>query len=229
MKYMDTSYNDEVVIQAELYLACKKAQLQCALEYTHENCRFDLVVVECNQVISIVEVKSPVFSSYPIERSAQIIKYKKYNIPVFILHSTYDICYLVKKLLEIREKFLESCDSDRIKCFEADRQNEEKWNGKISEALSKFGVVFPNYKFMYGYSLEDVAIGVKVLGLSNVLKLMDECVSGKILDFFKLLNQAVTCEKKEGSQIFDKRRDGEEICTLGEHHSKINKINEKLS
>lgn len=226
MKYKSTSWDIEAAIQAELYVACKKAQLWCALEYLHEDCRFDLAVVEHNQVIAIIEVKTPAADSYSIERSTQIIKYRKYGIPVFILYSVYDIPYLVKRLIGVKTKFLESIEPAKIKCFEADRLSENKWDKKIFQALSKFDETFPDYKFTNKYSLEDIATGVKVLGLLDLLKLMDEYSKGSVGDFFFALNNLVNFRKAGPDHFLNQRKGTVQTATV--YCNRQNRIDEKL-
>lgn len=232
MKYKSTSWDIEAAIQAELYIACRKAHLHCALEYLYEDCRFDLVVIEHNQVISIVEVKTPILLSHQVERSAQVVKYKKYDIPIFILYSIYDIPYLVKRLLEVRKKFLESAPLIVTECFEADRQNEEKWNKKIEKALSKFDEIFPDYQFTKEHSLEILAEGVRVCGLSDVLGLLDIHSGFPLGDFFFSLSSLLNYNKSKTLHELKLKQDGSDFHsfdTASDHHNKLSKIAEKLN
>lgn len=170
----------EATIQAVLYMACREADLNCNLQCSISVDRKgwdlpDLIVIEHNQIISIVEVKDYTsFGRLSSYSRGQIERYERHSVPVFILYSIYDIPYLVKSLLEIKRKFLKSIDSAKAKCFEADRENKEKWDKKIAKAFSKFDETFPDYRFTNECSLEILATGVKVLGLSDLLKLMDE-------------------------------------------------------
>jgi len=231
--YQKPSYTKEAIIQAELYAACKKmgliCNLQCSLVVDRKGWDLpDLVVIEHNQIICIVEVKD--YNSFGRLSSAsknQIKRYKKHNIPVFIIYSIYDIPYLVKKLVEVRKKFLESVDSDKAKCFEADRQNEEKWDKKIATAFSKFDELFPDYRFTNNYSLETLVEGVEVLGLPDLLKLMDEYFESSASDFLFALTSLVIY-RRGGRERFLNTRKGT-ILTLSSYENRQDRINEKLS
>lgn len=234
MEYIKPDNIKEAIIQSELYMACKKAGLTCDLQFgislDQKETGWDLpdlIVVECNQIISIVEVKD--YSSFknlsPYSKN-QIERYKKHSVPVFILYSVYDIPYLVKELLEVRKKFLESTDPINSNCFEADRQNKKKWDAKIAIALSRFDEAFPNYKFTNQHSLEDLATGVRVLGLSGLIRAIDES-EGKVGDFFFALNGLLGYKKRGRLQTLNRRKNT--VDTVSLYCSWLDRIDEKLS
>ncbi len=242
MKYKKHDHIREVEIQNKLYNSCIEAGLTCELqyivnpnqqylpkEYRESTCVFDLIVIEAYEIIAIVEVKDSNCTPIVVEGSKQIEKYNQFNLPVFVLYSAHDIPYLVKKLLEVRDKFLQSCDSNKAKCFEADIQNEKKWGEKIAEAFVKFDLAFPNYKFTNECSLKTLADAVRILGLSDVLKLMDES-KGNIQNFFFSLNASFEYNEWEKAQIMPKDfLDPKSIyCPVSAYLNETKRIDEKL-
>lgn len=228
-----SGYQKEAIIQAELYVACKKAGLDCDLQYAihAENAEKDwdipdLIVVEHDQIICIVEVKD--YSSFnnltPTSRE-QIKRYRRHGVPVFILYSIYDIPYLVKQLLEVKAKFLESIDLVKAKCFEADKQNEEKWNTKIAAAFIEFNETFLDYKFTNDQSLEIIAIGVKTLGLIDVLRL-DEFKSNLAV-FFAMFNAQI--DYRNGGGLDAHKGPVHVTHTISSYQNRQDHINEKLT
>ena len=220
----------EAITQAELYISCKKVGLRCDLEHgvdLKQGCRPDLVVVESYQIIAIVEVKRYASFGHLSERSKkQIKRYRSHDVPVFILYSIYDIPYLVKQLLKLKSKSLESMDSAKAKCFEADRQREERWDERIAAAFVEFDIRFPNYKFTNGRSLELLAIGVKVLGPLNLLKVMDES-KGNLTEFFDMLSAQIDYTNG-GPERFLNTRKGT-VQSISTYQNRQDKIDEKLS
>ena len=231
MRYKNPNYVKEAVIQSELFTACKKAGLRCDMQYVicpgekENQCTFDLVVVESYDIIAIVEVKTSTSINASVEDSSQIRKYRKQNVPVFILYSIYDIPYLVKQLVEVKTKFLESVDSDKAKCFEVDRQNIEKWNTKITAAFIEFDETFPDYKFTNDHSLELLAIGVRVLGLTDILKLMDEH-NDNLKVFFSMLDAQINY-RNTGRDRFLNTRKGT-THSISSYYTRQDHIDEKL-
>lgn len=232
----------EAVIQARLYAACKKVGLACDLQYVawsiKETSVFDLVVIVGNEIVAIVEVKDAGASPTSVECSSQIKRYRSHSVPVFILYSIHDIPYLVKQLLEVREKFFESIDPVKAECLEADRQYEAKWNTKIATAFSKFDETFPGYKFTGDSSLEVLAIGVRTLGLIDTLKLMDEFDSDST-EFISALKRRLKRDKDAELQpsrysqgrwgVFSRDVQDTVSGTITAHQNRQNRIDEKLS
>ena len=243
MKYKKPDCIKEAIIQAELYVACKKIGLDCDLQYVinpnqyllpekyrKETSVFDLVAIVGSEIVAIVEVKATGTPFSLVKDSYQIRKYKKQNVPVFVLYSIYDIPYLVKQLLEVKVKFLESVDSAKTKCFEADRQNEKKWDGKIAAAFTKFDEAFPDYKFTNNQSLEIVATGVKVLGLPMVLKLLEES-KGSLAEFFSMLKTWIGYVKGgyDHYLLTAQETAASKAHSISDHQDRQDHINEKLS
>jgi len=164
--YHKSNLTRETFIQSKLFQACLEAGLTCEAEYPYEDCRFDLVAIEGSEIIAIVEVKKPdQFEEGKDNETAQIKKYKRFGVPVFILYSVYDIPYLVRKLISIQENF-STIFTDII-------ENDEKKKTQdleISSCLDEFDKVFPNYKFTNEYSLEDLVTAVKFFGSVPVLE-----------------------------------------------------------
>lgn len=239
--YQKPRYQNEAIIQAKLYMACKKAGLGCDLQFAILKDQTgwdipDLIVIEHDQIIAMVEVKDySSFNNLTSTSKEQIKRYRSHGVPVFILYSIYDIPYLVKKLLKIKVKFLESIDSSKAKCFEADKQNKEKWNKKIVTAFDRFDKTFPDYKFSSNRSLEILATGVRVLGLPDILKLIDESSEDSAEDFFYALDISLTRNKNELRNEEDRHMTGQlygfydTVNTATGYHNRQNKIAEKLN
>lgn len=234
LRYQKSASTKEILTQVKLYTACKEAGLDCDMEYSitahwdgQDRDVPDFILVACNQIIAIVEVKNYFsFNNLSPFSKNQIERYEHHSIPVFILYSTYDIPYLVKRLVEIKTKFLESCDPTKIKCFESDKQNEEKWNEKIAMAFSKFDEVFPDYKFTNECSLEILATGVKVLGLSDLLKLMDEYSKSGVKDFLFAFSSLLDYKKGGRERFLDVQKGT--ILSISGYHDRQDRIDEKL-
>lgn len=79
MKYKNTDYIKEAVIQANLYRACKDEDLSCDLQYVvfpneKGQCVFDLIVIESYEIIAIVEIKTTKTPLNSVDNSNQIKK-----------------------------------------------------------------------------------------------------------------------------------------------------------
>jgi CRISPR/Cas system CSM-associated protein Csm2 small subunit len=226
-------YVKEAVIQSELYMVCRVAGMACDLQYSIPSKRQqrdmpDLVVIEGYEIIAIVEVKDySSFTQLGTWSSEQITRYKKHNVPVFILYSVYDIPYLIKELIEVRKKFLESIDPTIMECSKGDRQSEKNWDNKIAAAFDYFDEVFPDYKFTSSRSLESLADGVKVLGLEDVLELMDDYVEDNVENFFLVFDELVAYRKSGPSRFLNTRK--YTVHTVLGYQNRQDKISKKLS
>jgi hypothetical protein len=200
LNYKKPDYINEVVIQAELYQACKKAGLTCNLEYIcytdkEEKCVLDLIVIENYQIIAIVEVKRYDHFEHISWDVHQIKRYKQLSIPIFILYSIYDIPHLVKRIVRIQQNYLKSISENSSTHNENEKLSEDRWKEKISIAIDGFNKTFPNYEFTNEHSLETIATAVKVLGLDLVLKII--CYPNrKVEDFFFYLNSRLDYERE---------------------------------
>lgn len=160
--YKEPNCVNEAIVQAELYYTCKNAGLKCDLEYifspdSGRKCVFDLVVIENYQVIAIVEVKRYDHFGYTFQLDAdQIKRYQQLGVPVLTLYSIYDIPYLVKKLVSIQKRYLESIENTT--------SGERNESGKIGERVQKediltvfdtFDKTYPNYEFANERSLQN--------------------------------------------------------------------------
>lgn len=196
LKYNKPRCVNEVIIQADLYHACKEAGLICDLEYIcytnkKEKCILDLIVIENHQVIAIVEVKTPDSVELDEYKTEQIKRYKQFGIPVLVLWSVRDISKVVKKLVRIQQNYLKSLEENQAIFNENEKQSKNKWEEKINIAIDEFNEVFPNYEFTNEYSMETIARAVKVLGLDLVLKIINNFFDKKVEDFFFQLNISV--------------------------------------
>lgn len=194
LEYKKPDYVKEIVIQTELYKACKDSNLVCDLEYIafsskeEKQCVLDLVVVENYQIIAIVEVKDQKDSISVVENSEQLKRYKQFGVPIFILYSIYDIPHLVKKLVTIRDNYLKLITETKREHSKNEKKSENRWEEKVNKAIDEFNKAFPNYRFTNEYSMETVAIAVKILGLEQVIQIIDASCEKGVEDFFFQLN-----------------------------------------
>ena len=96
MNFTQPKYLAEANIQAEIYLECKSQNIECYLEYRHENCRFDLVIVKNDSIIGIIEVKKTHHATTKKKLKIQREKYKRFGIPVHFCFHRGDIPYTMK-------------------------------------------------------------------------------------------------------------------------------------
>jgi hypothetical protein len=172
MEYNPQQTHPTFKIQAELYAQCKVVGLKCDLEYMENNARFDFVLVEYNQVLAIVEIKQ----KWELHRSSikeQIDKYKEYGIPFFVLHSIYDIPYLIKKLIKIRDNYLKGIGGTVVGlCNEGEARSRELGNYSRQVVLDWFDKLFPNYEYTEKYSVGSIIDCIKKIGPQPVTHLI---------------------------------------------------------
>jgi hypothetical protein len=205
LEYKKPRCTNEVVIQSELYHACKEASLTCDLEYVcytdkGEKCVLDLIVIENRQIIAIVELKTifTIDDSILAKNSEQIKRYKQFGVPIFILYFIQDIPRLVKKLVGIQKKYLRSIKNTIPgKCNESDKLSEKRQEELISAALDEFNKAFPNYEFTYKHSLGILASAVKILSLEWVIQIIDASREKGVEDFFFQLDCFLQQKKEE--------------------------------
>ena len=101
----------EANITAQVWLALKIAGFECYLEYTHENCRFDCVVVKDNSIFVIIEIKRFKAKELKTLKSTlyqkQFVKYSLFETPVLLINHANQIPKLirrVKRLSEVKER-----------------------------------------------------------------------------------------------------------------------------
>jgi len=88
-----------VNIQAEFYRQCISNGISVYLEYKHDNCRFDAVVYEHDEIKFIVEFKSYAKKMKPKLNTRQIKKYESYGIPVILVTRMEDVCLAINQIL----------------------------------------------------------------------------------------------------------------------------------
>jgi len=240
LEYKKPDSPPEIVVQAELYRACKEAGLNCDLEYhipidplvenRRDNASIpDLVVVENRQIIVIVEVKPhSQFDKSNTYNSEQIKRYKQFGVPVFILYSIYDIPHLVKRLFRIQQNYLKSISETSSTFSKNEKSSENRWEEKINIAIDKFNKVFPNYEFTNEYSLETIATAVKILGLDCVLRII--CYPDrKVEDFFFYLNSRLDYIDRGKKGTITLNRRNSTLQTERSHEYKLYRIDRKLN
>jgi hypothetical protein len=75
----------EANIQAELYHQCKLRGIKIYLEYRHEGCVFDAVIVRDFEIVAIVECKSYNSSDVPNLTTKQYARYSSFGVPLFYI------------------------------------------------------------------------------------------------------------------------------------------------
>ena len=83
MKFTPKKRISEANIQAEVYYRLKRLGINCYLEYKHEHCRFDMVIVNDDDIIAIIEFKSRIKKIGIINtQSRQYNRYLSYGLPI---------------------------------------------------------------------------------------------------------------------------------------------------
>jgi len=209
LEYNKQSLIKESVIQSELYLACKKAGLQVDLQYTigignPNRSMPDCVIVQNYCIMAIVEIKNyKAYSGLSVISQDQIKRYKSYGVPVFVLYSRYDIPHLIRKLLDVRNRFLGKANLEQTKYFIADKKSEELKQFGIDLVVQIFNETFPNYGYTEKYSLELLAIAVEKIGAMKVAGiLLDGYYT--VDDFMEELKSYITWveRKRTGGSLF---------------------------
>ncbi len=73
----------EANIQAECYHRLRQLGIKSCLEYKHDHCRFDMVVLKGTEIIAIVEFKNRKDRNAVVNKnSRQYLRYSKYGVPV---------------------------------------------------------------------------------------------------------------------------------------------------
>lgn len=75
-------------------------------------------------------------------------------------------------------------------------------------------------------SLEDLATGVRILGLPDLLKLIDKSSKGSAEDFFFMLNNLLLYRKNRGKQPINHRKNT--ILTATQYFNRLDRIDEKI-
>ena len=96
-------------IKADLYLELKKLNIPCILEYSFDNCRFDIALftnTKYNQLMGIIEIKRSATKPHVKARcnrlltkanqnnfilTKQLKKYIDFDVPVFVVAGTWNI------------------------------------------------------------------------------------------------------------------------------------------
>ena len=95
----------EANIQGEFYHYCRVLDIPCYLEYKHENSRFDAVICDPqrDEILIIVEIKNMI-RKHNNWNTKQLIKYKKFNLPLILIDRSSSIKEGVVKILNILYK-----------------------------------------------------------------------------------------------------------------------------
>lgn len=101
MKYDRKQRKHEDNLKMELKKWANQSNLFLHLEYTHEDCRFDAVLIREDEVLAIIEVKNCTEAqALCMENtpSDQLVKYQKFGLPVFVLWHFNGTKRLIKQL-----------------------------------------------------------------------------------------------------------------------------------
>ena len=83
IEYTKSFEKKECAIQFELCISLINEGLHYELEYRHENCIFDIIVIRKNKVGLIIEVKRA--KGEPCYLTNQVLKYKRFEVPVILI------------------------------------------------------------------------------------------------------------------------------------------------
>ncbi len=107
MRYKRNKRKHEDNLKAELAKWAQRSGLFLHLEYTHENCRFDAVLIREDEVLAIIEVKSWTRSrarTTMYNPTDQLKKYIRFGLPVYVLWSLNGTKKLIKIMKELTER-----------------------------------------------------------------------------------------------------------------------------
>ena len=83
IEYTKSFEKKECEIQYALCMYLVDEEVEFELEYRHENCIFDIVVIKNKEVILIIEVKRE--KGEPCYLTNQVLKYKRFEVPVIVI------------------------------------------------------------------------------------------------------------------------------------------------
>jgi hypothetical protein len=113
MKLIIKNKVSESNIQAEFFCKCREVGLNCYLEYTYENCRFDAVLYDDEKnIYCIVEFKSYKTDKAEKLNTKQLCRYKKYNLPIIVCTRLDDV---KGAIIQSLRQFYIVCDDDKKK------------------------------------------------------------------------------------------------------------------
>jgi hypothetical protein len=98
MDYIKPKHFAEANTQAEIYRQCKEQSIECYLEHTYKNCRFDIVIVKGGSVVGIVEVKQAHHVATKKRLKKQREKYLSFGVPVHVCFCLGDVPYTMKTI-----------------------------------------------------------------------------------------------------------------------------------
>lgn len=91
MKFIQPKRLPEANVTAELYVRLKQEDISCLLEYKVKGCRFDVIIIQGDDIVCIVEVKSR--SKRVIKRRLekgykykQVERYETHGVPVLLVY-----------------------------------------------------------------------------------------------------------------------------------------------
>lgn len=90
MQFINRKLNSANV-QAEFYRRCVENNIFCVLEYKHEKCRFDAIIVRDSRIIFIIEVKNYRRPKPDAPNTKQLQKYAVYGVPVILIRTIHDV------------------------------------------------------------------------------------------------------------------------------------------
>ncbi len=104
MKFIKPKYKTEANLQADFYHQCHTVHLFPYLEYSHQGCRFDCVVIDSDEIIAIIEVKRPdQVNTQKTKQQLEAYNYFSDNTPVFLLTRKDEIHKIIAKIQRIRK------------------------------------------------------------------------------------------------------------------------------
>lgn len=95
MKFQLPSRLSEANIQAEFYRQCKDAGINIYLEYKYQNCIFDAVIYNNDEIEHIIEFKSYKTTKKPKINTKQLKKYSSFGIHIILITRMESISFVV--------------------------------------------------------------------------------------------------------------------------------------
>ncbi len=112
---MKPKYRTEANLQADFYHQCHTVHLRPYLEYTHNGCRFDCIVIEEDEIIAIVEVKRiPKAFNKQTQRQLETYRYFSDNTPIFLLTHKDEIHLIIAEIQKIRKSHKKKLKNQKL-------------------------------------------------------------------------------------------------------------------
>ncbi len=153
MKFIVKNKISESNIQADFFCKCRDVEINCYLEYTHEDCRFDAVLYDdAKNIYCIIEFKSYKTDKLEKLNTKQLKKYEKYNLPIIVCTRLSDVNNAI--IQSLRQLYIVSNDEKKkdIQIIADDFIQQQSKNLKEPETEYPFEIIWNMYGKDVGFA-----------------------------------------------------------------------------